>query len=69
MPGCGRAVSVFYARHSGHYPPGHLTAVRTLVRAGAARQRRTIESQFARGEITGEAAAEALQALRVVAEL
>lgn len=59
----------FYARHSRHYPPGHLAAVRTLVRAGVARQRRTIENQFARGEITGEAAAEALQALQVVAKL
>jgi N-acetylglucosaminyl-diphospho-decaprenol L-rhamnosyltransferase len=59
----------FYARHSRHYPPGHLAAVRTLVRAGVARQRRTIERQFARGEITGEAAAEALQALQVVAKL
>ena len=59
----------FYACHSSHYPPGHLAAVRQLVRVGVARQRRKIESQFARGEITGTAAAEALQALQTVAKL
>ncbi len=59
----------FYTYHSSYYPPGHLAAVRTLVRAGVARQRRTVESQFARGEITGEAAAEALRALGEVAKL
>lgn len=59
----------FYACHSSHYPPGHLAAVRRLVRVGVARQRRTIENQFARGEITGAAAAEALQALQTVAKL
>jgi len=60
---------LFYARHRDHYPPGHLAAVRQLVRVSVARQRRAIESQFARGEITGEAAAEALQALQTVARL
>ena len=45
----------FYARHRHHYPPGHLAAVRLLVRVGVARQRRAIErAAFARGEITGD---------------
>ena len=60
---------LFYTRHRHHYPPGHLAAVRQLVRIGVARQRRAIESQFAHGEITGEVAAEALQSLQTVARL
>ncbi|MFN8465774.1 MAG: glycosyltransferase [Caldilineaceae bacterium] len=59
----------FYARHGAYYPPGHLAAVRQLVRVSVARQRRMIEGQFARGEITGDAAAEALHALGTVAKL
>jgi GT2 family glycosyltransferase len=59
----------FYERHRNYYPPGHLAAVRQLVRVGVARQRRAVERQFARGEITGEAAGEALRALETVAKL
>ncbi len=59
----------FYERHRRHYPPGHLAAVRQLVRLGVAQQRRAIEAQFARGEIAGEAAGEALCALETVAKL
>jgi GT2 family glycosyltransferase len=59
----------FYERHRDHYPPGHLAAVRRLVRTGVARQQRKFEAQFARGEISGEEAGEALRALATVAKL
>jgi GT2 family glycosyltransferase len=59
----------FYSQHAGYYGPGYGLAVRQLVRAGAARQRRAIEAQFRRGQISGTAAAEALHALDIVRSL
>jgi N-acetylglucosaminyl-diphospho-decaprenol L-rhamnosyltransferase len=60
---------LFYARHRNYYPPGYMAVVRKMVRVGIARQRRAVEKQFARGEISGAAAGEALQALAMVAQL
>lgn len=59
----------FYAKHGRRYGPGNLVAVRGLVRLGTSRQRRAIEVQFARGEITGVTAGEALGALKIVSTL
>jgi GT2 family glycosyltransferase len=59
----------FYMVHASHYPPGHLAAVRQLVRAGIGRQRRRIEAQFARGEISGASAGEALDAFDIIMKL
>lgn len=59
----------FYAKHRRRYGWGYLVAVRGLVRLGASRQRRAIEAQFARGEITGVTAGEALRALEIVSTL
>jgi GT2 family glycosyltransferase len=59
----------FYTEHAAHYPPGYLAAVRQLVRAGIGRQRRTVEAQFARGEISGAAAGEALRSFDIILSL
>jgi GT2 family glycosyltransferase len=59
----------FYTEHASHYPPGYLAAVRQLVRVGIGRQRRTVETQFARGEITGAAAGEALHSFDIIKNL
>lgn len=58
----------FYAKHR-RYGPVYLVAVRALVRLGVASQRRSIERQFACGQITGAAAGEALAALELVSNL
>jgi GT2 family glycosyltransferase len=59
----------FYEKHHRHYPPGYIEVVRRIVRSGVRRQQRTVEGQYARGELDGVAAGEALKALAIVAVL
>ncbi len=59
----------FYEKHHRHYPPGYLEVVRRIVRSGVRRQRRAVEAQYARGDLDGVAAGEALGALEAVAAL
>jgi GT2 family glycosyltransferase len=59
----------FYEKHHRHYPPGYLEVVRRIVRSGVRGQRRAVEAQYARGELDGVAAGEALRALEMVAAL
>jgi GT2 family glycosyltransferase len=58
----------FYAKHRRRFGSGYLPAVRLLLRLGVANRRGQIEAQFARGEITGATAQEALDALAAVLE-
>ena len=43
----------FYAQHPTHFPPGHLAAVRALVRLALAQRRRSARRGFAQGRLTG----------------
>jgi hypothetical protein len=59
----------FYEKHHRHYPPGYIEVVRLIVRSAVRRRRRAVERQYARGELDGVAAGEALHALDLVAAL
>jgi N-acetylglucosaminyl-diphospho-decaprenol L-rhamnosyltransferase len=59
----------FYSRHRSYYPAGYVLLLRLLIKLGTAKRRRLVESQFARGEITGLEAGDALHALATVAQL
>ena len=59
----------FYAKHRARYPAGFMFAVRRLVGVGLALQARQVRADFARGRLTGGAAAAALAAFAEVARL
>jgi GT2 family glycosyltransferase len=59
----------FYAKHADLYAPGSLLLIRLLVRASMAQRARQIERSFARGEIDGVKAQQALSALLEIAAI
>jgi hypothetical protein len=56
----------YFSMYQADYPPGFLAALRGLVRVGIARRRAAILNAFARGEIDGVEAADALTAFGAV---
>ena len=59
----------FFAKHADLYSPVQVATVRGLVRLAMMQQARRIERQFARGQIGGVEAGEALAALDAIARL
>jgi len=59
----------FYDVHRGYYPRGYRRALRWLVKLGLAAQRREMRGAFARGAITGQELADALDALHAVEQM
>ena len=59
----------FYRKHRMAYPPGHLRALRALVRLGAWMRASLARHRFAHGRLTGEQVAEELAAYRALSQL
>lgn len=59
----------FYGKHADRYPLWYLWLVRGLLRSGLAWRSRAIRRAFASGEVSGEAAGDALDAYRTVQQL
>jgi GT2 family glycosyltransferase len=59
----------FYRKYARRYPPGFQTAVRGLLRLGAAWQARAMRRSFGAGAVDGQEAARALAAYAAIARL